>query len=356
MIGLPPPDAPYKVENNLHNPQDTVSCLRWFSPLSGEYLLGCSSWDSKIRLYTISEQERNLRLTRIVNTESPCLSIAFIPNTSSLVAGCIDNSVKIHDYITNISQTIGHHDDAVKDVYWLGENSLVLSASFDKTLRFWDPRAGNNRPVKQFQVNSKIVCSDCKGPLVALGLQGSQSVVFNYMEARQEILSEQKNYFPSPFDEEQELNCITLFHDLKGFSASSTAGRCDISELIPQFEGLFAKSKIITFKCHKDDHGTANPIKLYPVHSVAFNPTSKYNLITAGGNGKLHFWDYQVKTKTSTIDTKGIPITRAAYSPDGEFMAYASGYDWAAGIEKSMLYKTNVYVHPIKPEDLAKKS
>jgi len=352
--------ASYSIIEDRKKPQDTVSCLAWFGNFSssfGGHLFVCSSWDSKIRLYGVSEAVKAIMEMQTIETEHPCLSIACNPSTPILAAGCIDNSVKTIDPSRDQSTNIGHHDDPVKDVYWLDEN-LVLSTSFDKTVRVWDIRARDQTAVSQLKLNYKITCSDAKGRLVALGLEGSRSIVFDYTNTRQEVFSDERSYYPSPFDEQQEINCITLFHDLKGFSVGSTAGRADISELIDQPGGGFAKNKIITFKCLKDDslgYQRNATLNLYPVHVVAFNPVSKYNLITAGSNGKLHFWDYQTRIKNSTINTNGVPITKAIYSPDGRFVLYATGYDWGSGIEKSMLYKTNITAYPIKEEDLVKK-
>jgi len=350
----------YSITDERMKPQDTVSCLAWFGDFSssnGASLFICSSWDSKIRVYRISEPLKAIEEMFSIETEHPCLSVASKQNHYTIAAGCIDGFVKIIDTDIGQSTNVGHHDDPVKDVYWLNEN-LVLSTSFDKTVRVWDIRAGNQTAVSQLKSTYKITCSDVKGRLVALGLEGNKSIVFDYMNTRQEVFSDERSYYPSPFEEPQELNCITLFHDLKGFSVGSTAGRADISELIEQPGGGFAKNKIITFKCLKDDSLGSRPnatLNLYPVHVVAFNPVSKHNMITAGGNGKLHFWDYLARVKNSTVNTHGVPITKAIYSPDGKHILYATGYDWSSGIEKSMLYKTNITAYPIKQEDLVKK-
>jgi len=94
----------------------------------------------------------------------------------------------------------------------------------------------------------------------------------------------------------------------------------------------------MTFKCHKverrDTSSTTGGTTtiFYPVHSLGFNIRAPKFLFTAGGEGCISYWDYEKKNKIKTFNYKGIPITRAKVSPDGNYLAYALGYDWSKGI------------------------
>ena len=44
------------------------------------------------------------------------------------------------------------------------------------------------------------------------------------------------------------------------------------------------------------------------------------------------FWDLMQKNKIKEFAQAGVPVTKAKISPDGNFVAYALGYDWSEGI------------------------
>jgi mRNA export factor len=53
--------------------------------------------------------------------------------------------------------------------------------------------------------------------------------------------------------------------------------------------------------------------------------------MTAGSDGFMHFWDYEVKNKIKSFSYLGIPICHAKVSPSGEMVAYGLGNDWHIG-------------------------
>ena len=55
-------------------------------------------------------------------------------------------------------------------------------------------------------------------------------------------------------------------------------------------------------------------------------------MFTAGGDGVINLWDYEVRNKIRALTFNKVPITFAKISPDGNYMAYALGYDWSEGI------------------------
>jgi mRNA export factor len=108
----------------------------------------------------------------------------------------------------------------------------------------------------------------------------------------------------------------------------------------------------MTFKCHKTEENN-NVNILYPVHSIGFHPNSKNFVFTAGGDGTMTFWDYEQKNKIKTFNFKGVPVTKAKVSHDGQAIAYALGYDWQKGIWGiDPNIKPKVCVHMIAENEL----
>jgi mRNA export factor len=53
--------------------------------------------------------------------------------------------------------------------------------------------------------------------------------------------------------------------------------------------------------------------------------------MTAGSDGFMHFWDYEVKNKIKSFSYSGIPICHAKVNLSGEMVAYGLGNDWHIG-------------------------
>ena len=87
----------------------------------------------------------------------------------------------------------------------------------------------------------------------------------------------------------------------------------------------------MTFKCHKIEDSSKNT-EYFPVWSIQQNIRNEKWICTAGGDGKMIFWDFMQKNRIIEFAYAGVPVTKAKISPDGNFVAYALGYDWSEGI------------------------
>lgn len=78
--------------------------------------------------------------------------------------------------------------------------------------------------------------------------------------------------------------------------------------------------------------------------------------MTAGSDGTFHFWDRvahsRLKGYPAVGGGVGVAITAAAFSRDGAYLAYASGYDWSAGAAaNSPVVRTRLALHPVSLEE-----
>jgi len=55
--------------------------------------------------------------------------------------------------------------------------------------------------------------------------------------------------------------------------------------------------------------------------------------MTAGSDGMMHFWDYEVRNKIKSLNFGGTPICQAKVSPLGDMIAYGLGNDWHLGAD-----------------------
>jgi len=55
-----------------------------------------------------------------------------------LFGGAIDGKVLMSDCISQKHVTIGQHEKAAKQVFWVNELGVVLSFSYDGYMKVWD--------------------------------------------------------------------------------------------------------------------------------------------------------------------------------------------------------------------------
>lgn len=74
---------------------------------------------------------------------------------------------------------------------------------------------------------------------------------------------------------------------------------------------------------------------------------------TGGGDGVCCFWNKDKKTRLRilTSRTPSVPVTAAAFNPQGDVFAYASGTDWSHG-QQSVRHPTTILFESVDPSTM----
>jgi len=358
-----------KIANPEQAPTDTVSCISW-APSGKISTFAASSWDSHVRIYNVNLESMALEQKSCFDTERPSLTVSWHEDEKTVFTGCADGSIKSFDVETRSSDTIGNHDGPVKDVHWLAEPNALLTVSFDKTLRFWDPRQGSKH-VAGFKLKHQVFCSDLLYPLLGLGMSDSKVMFLNLPDI-QRVLGTRLDapmgfpiYLDSPLGVKTQVSSIGIFKgyaDIPGIGKIDGAaiggkdGRCNISNFHDKGTRTGTVTElhnVMTFRSHNQKIENQERPLQYPMNSLGFHPSKgKEFLYTAGGDGILHFWDSQKKNKIKQFQFEGVPITQTRMDPNGSFLAYSLGNDWARGIQSHMTQHSGIFVHVMDESEL----
>uniref|UniRef100_M4B7B5 Mitotic checkpoint protein BUB3 n=1 Tax=Hyaloperonospora arabidopsidis (strain Emoy2) TaxID=559515 RepID=M4B7B5_HYAAE len=297
-------------------PSDGVSCVR-FSAQS--QLLLVASWDETLRLY------EGVRLRASVDMDTPVLSCCYGHSDAEAFAGGLDGVVRQVDVQTHQKTTLGTHEAAVRHVGYSNELGLVVSGSWDGSIKIFDVRNGAKAEVHQAAVAGKVFGLDVRSHLAAVGTSERRVAVYDLRQLARPLMEKE-----SPL--KYQLRCVRVFPDLKGFAVASVEGRVAL-EYFDDDERTTTqepsrKKRSYAFKCHRgkvDDQAL-----VYPVNAIAFHPT--YGTFATGGcDGIVNLWDGANKKRITHLRPYPTSIAAMDFSHDGSVLAVAASYTYEQG-------------------------
>ncbi|CAD8211550.1 unnamed protein product [Paramecium pentaurelia] len=323
---------------------DTVSEIRW-----NKDLFVTSSWDGYIRFYQTQLQSgyrANIQVDfkTAIDCQEPILSVCWKQDMSMVFAALADNTIRAYDIKTQNNAIIGMHDDCpARQVFWNEDLKLIISLGLDKKLRFWNLQAnGLGKPQPAFQLDLQHI------PTV--GEQSGNEKFFAYADidnkfrwlnwsvlrgnqnsgASRSFFNMEDNYLQG------QISCVGITENASQLAYATVDGRA-IVKFINSIGELSTK---LQFKCYKEEeeqkvsqYRTEKISRMYMCNTFQFNCRSSNWASTCGSEGTLAFWDIGKKNKILGVKLDG-PIVAGQVSQDGQIFAYATGYDWAQGLDK----------------------
>ena len=90
-----------------------------------------------------------------------------------MATGGCDNIVKMWSLQSNQSQQVAKHDAPVRQIKLMKDmNNMLVTGSWDKTVRYWDLRQPT--PVYQQQLPERVYAMDAVYPVLVVALAGPE--------------------------------------------------------------------------------------------------------------------------------------------------------------------------------------
>lgn len=231
-------------------PEDGISSVK-FSPNTSQFLL-VSSWDTSVRLYDVPANSMRLKYQHT----GAVLDCAFYDPTHAWSGG-LDHQLKMHDLNTDQENLVGTHDAPIRCVEYCPEVNVMVTGSWDQTVKLWDPRTPCNAGT--FSQPEKVYTLSVSGDRLIVGTAGRRVLVWDlrnmgYVQQRRESSLK------------YQTRCIRAFPNKQGYVLSSIEGRVAVEYLDPSPE---VQKKKYAFKCHRLKEN--NIEQIYPVNAISFH-------------------------------------------------------------------------------------
>jgi len=319
-----------RTEYKLKSPPEDGITNVTFGPNSSQFLL-VSSWDKKVRLYDIVTNSPRCAYSHSM----PVLDCAF-QDPIHVWSGGLDNILKSFDINSSTESAHGSHEGAIKCVEFSAECGLVVTGSWDTTVKLWDPRApgcqgAHSQPDKVYSLG-------VAGERLVVATAGRKVWVW---DLRNMGMVQQKRESSLKY----QTRCLRCFPNKSGYVVSSIEGRVAVEYLDPSAE---AQKKKYAFKCHRmKESGIEN---IYPVNAISFH--KDYNTFATGGSdGYVNIWDGYNKKRLCQFHRYPTSIASLAFAGDGSVLAIASSYMYEQDNPPESMPEDAVYIRAVSDQE-----
>lgn len=322
-------DAPNEFKLNSP-PNDGISAVK-FGPNSSQFLL-VSSWDTSVRLYDVTSNTMRMKYSH----PTPVLDCCFYDAVHSYSGG-LDQVVKVYDFNASSETIVGKHDAAVRAVEYCPDVNVVITGSWDQTVKMWDPRTPCSAGT--FSQPDKVYTLAVCGDKLVVGTAGRRVLVWDlrnmgYVQQRRESSLK------------YQTRCIRCFPNKQGYVLSSIEGRVAVEYLDPSPE---VQKKKYAFKCHRLKDNATGIESIYPVNAISFH--SAYNTFATGGSdGFVNIWDGFNKKRLCQFHRYPTSIASLGFSHDGSVLAIASSYMYEQD-ELENMPEDNIFIRHVTDQE-----
>ncbi|XP_017053730.1 protein Rae1 [Drosophila ficusphila] len=298
-------------------PSDSVSALE-FMPSSKSWNGICAgSWDQSVRVWEVQSDKAVDKLMKPL--DGIPLDAAWHGSGAKVFLAETTGAVLDWDMESNKLTKVGAHKKGARTCHW-AENFL-MTTSWDKTVKFWDPRCPVE--VAKKDLPERSFAADVFYPMAVVACADQSIVVYELEKGPIE-----KARITTQGPKNVQVRSLAIFE------GAATNYK---SLFIAQTNGIVLKMSLKNYlvqypmKCHRSTTNF-NTVDIHAVNDVKINKVTK-SMVTVGSDGTYSFWDCELPSKLKKSHVFDQPITKCSISDDGQILAYALGYDWAQGYE-----------------------
>jgi len=293
-------------------PLDCISRVRFAGQASRTHLL-VSSWDSQVRLYDVQTGF----MAGVHKHNLPVLDCTFLGHDASrAVSVGLDGWVKCFDFNAQQEMPLGRHDEPVRCVEFDLSTSMVVTGSWDRTIRLWDTRSGAQPRV--MNVGTKVLSLDVGATQICMA--GADRHMHIYDKRRLDAPVDRRE---SPL--KHQLRCVKVSVDQRSYASGSVEGRVSIEYFDHQENGNLKYA----FKCHRSKSPSGEEA-IHAVNALAFHPIHG-TFATGGSDGGVCVWDGYAKKRLWRMDPFNNPVSSLGFSADGSMLAVGVSYTFDNG-------------------------
>ncbi|EIW54728.1 WD40 repeat-like protein [Trametes versicolor FP-101664 SS1] len=293
-------------------PFDSVSAVR-FSPSNPDHLI-TSSWDTTVRFYDVATNKQKSKYDHRAAVLACCFS-----DGNHAYSGGLDTSVRELDLQTESVNHLGQHSDAISSINFAREQNTLITGSWDRTVRFWDPRAANSQQASH-ELPERVYNMDLVNHILVVAMA---SRLFHIYDIRKMDSPAQTRESSLKF----MTRALACMADGQGYATGSVEGRIAVEYFDPSPQ---AQEKKYAFKCHRQAIDDVDHV--WPVNALAFHPV--YNTFaSAGSDGTVSIWDHKSKKRLRQYQKYNAPVPSIAFNCDGTKLAVGVSYTWEEGEE-----------------------
>lgn len=310
-------------------PEDGISAVK-FAPNSSQFLL-VSSWDTTVRLYDVNDNTMRMKYSHM----APVLDCCF-QDAVHVFSGGIDSTLKQFNFNTNAEMVVGTHEAAIRCVEFCPEINVIITGSWDCSVKLWDPRGPNQ--AGSFSQPDKVYTMSLCGDKLIVGTAGRRVLVWDLRNTGYVLQRRESSL-------KYQTRCIRAFPNKQGYVLSSIEGRVAVEYLDPAPE---VQKKKYAFKCHRVKEDGVE--KIYPVNAIAFQ-SAHSTFATGGSDGFVNIWDGFNKKRLCQFHRYPTSIASLSFSNNGSLLAIAASYMFEDGEFKSPPPEDAVFIRKVTDQE-----
>ncbi|KAF9362466.1 mitotic spindle checkpoint protein Bub3 [Mortierella sp. NVP85] len=333
-------------------PKDTVTALQ-VDPLYSEFLLA-TSWDKTLSVYDIVH---NCLRTRYEHS-SPVLCGTWGSKNTIYTAG-IDGSVWSHDWSSGDHRKIYSHEDVVTSAAFHRGKNILVTGSWDKTIRIWDGRTPVSLDTDyswRIKVPGKVYALDMDHDCLVVATSDDydpKNFQVNGFSSQGSSDTNKGGYFHTYDLRKLSEATLSLLDGNPGLvlkpsysAVSAMAYRTRILKCIPpptpsqyrRVTGGFVYSSVdgtVGLIYHNEPQTTISMatyglqqngrFESYPINAIAFNPKIQGFFACGGSSGHVETWHPSTTKSIQKFPRSDLSVSALTYMPNGKRMVVAYG-------------------------------